>query len=107
MARIARTIAAMLCLLSLASTVFGAELRSRTVTAAFQRVNPCPSTGKIAGACPGFIKDHVTPLCAGGADSVSNIQWQTIEDAKTKDRSERAWCRALKDQRISQQEGLG
>ena len=104
MAKIACAIASMLCLVSFASAVFGSGPRSHAVTAEFQRENPCPSTGKMAGACPGFIKDHVTPLCAGGADSVSNIQWQTIEDAKTKDRSERESCRALRGLRISQKE---
>jgi hypothetical protein len=32
--------------------------------------------------------DHVAPLKRGGADDPSNMQWQTIEDAKAKDRSE-------------------
>jgi hypothetical protein len=32
------------------------------------------------------------PLACGGADAVSNIQWQTIEDAKAKDRWELNAC---------------
>ena len=68
------------------------ENRSRAVTEAFQRENPCPSTGRRAGACPGWIKDHIVPLCAGGADSPSNMQWQTIAQAAAKDRLERAEC---------------
>jgi len=32
--------------------------------------------------------DHVIPLCAGGADDPLNLQWQTIADAKAKDREE-------------------
>jgi hypothetical protein len=41
---------------------------------------------------PGYVVDHVVPLCAGGADAPSNMQWQTVEDAKVKDRQERAQC---------------
>jgi hypothetical protein len=71
------------------------ERRSHAITAEFQREHPCPSTGKTVGTCPGFVKDHTIPLCAGGADSATNMQWQTIEDAKAKDRWEREWCRQL------------
>jgi hypothetical protein len=55
---------------------------------AFQRANPCPSTGKNAGACPGYVVDHVVPLMRAGADNPSNMQWQTLEDAEAKDRVE-------------------
>jgi len=40
-----------------------------------------------------YGKDHIVPLCAGGADSPSNMQWQTVEEAKIKDREERAQCK--------------
>jgi len=43
---------------------------------------------------PGYVVDHIVPLCAGGADAPSNMQWQTVEDAKVKDRQERATCAA-------------
>ena len=67
--------------------------RSGEVAAQFQRANPCPSTDKRSGACPGYVKDHIDPLCNGGPDAVINMQWQSIEDAKAKDRWERAICR--------------
>lgn len=67
--------------------------RSHTAKANFQRVKPCPATGAPRGACPGFVIDHVVPLCAGGADAPANMQWQTIADAKVKDRAERRQCR--------------
>jgi len=54
--------------------------------------HPCPSTGKTSGACPGYRKDHVKPLACGGPDAVSNLQWQTIRDAKAKDRWELRAC---------------
>ena len=56
--------------------------QSRETTREFQLEHPCPSTGKRYGACPGYVKDHVDPLCNGGPDAVANMQWQTIDDAK-------------------------
>jgi hypothetical protein len=54
----------------------------------FKRTHPCPSTGKTSGACKGYIIDHVQPLKRGGADSASNMQWQSEADARSKDRVE-------------------
>jgi len=70
------------------------EPRSRQVLREFQRQNPCPATGKPTGACPGWVKDHIHPLGCGGLDTMSNLQWQTISDAKEKDRWERRGCPA-------------
>ena len=58
--------------------------------------HPCPANGKTRGACPGYVVDHVKPLCAGGADHPSNMQWQTREEAKKKDRREREMCRGMR-----------
>lgn len=66
--------------------------RSKTVRAEFQRQHPCPATGQPRGACPGYVVDHIKPLCAGGADAPSNMQWQTVEAGRAKDRGERAQC---------------
>lgn len=77
----------------IATLAHATEHRSREVTREFQYLHPCPSTGKPYGACPGFVKDHINPLCNGGPDAVSNMQWQTVEDAKIKDRWERRVCR--------------
>ena len=46
---------------------------------AFHRNNPCPSTGKTSGACPGYHVDHIIPLACGGADRPSNMQWLTAK----------------------------
>ena len=64
---------------------------------AFVKHHPCPSTGKARGACPGYVVDHIKPLCAGGADSPSNMAWQTKGEAKLKDRAERSQCRRQLD----------
>jgi hypothetical protein len=41
----------------------------------------------------GYVVDHIVPLACGGADAPSNMQWQTVAEAKAKDRTERAGCR--------------
>lgn len=63
--------------------------RSEAAKDAFKHSHPCPSTGKSSGACPGYVIDHVRPLSKGGADAPSNMQWQTSEAAKAKDKWER------------------
>jgi 5-methylcytosine-specific restriction endonuclease McrA len=50
--------------------------------------NPCPSTGNNKGACPGYVVDHIVPIKRGGGDNPYNMQWQSILDAKEKDRWE-------------------
>lgn len=37
---------------------------------------------------PGYVIDHITPLKKGGLDIPSNMQWQTIADARAKDKWE-------------------
>jgi len=62
--------------------------RSSEAKNEFKKVKPCPSTGKSSGACPGYVIDHVKPLKNGGLDTPENMQWQTTEDAKAKDKWE-------------------
>ena len=66
----------------------GRIARSPQAVQQFKKANPCPGTGKSYGSCPGYVVDHVIPLKRGGADAPGNMQWQTIEEAKRKDRSE-------------------
>jgi hypothetical protein len=68
------------------------EHRSASVKREFQLTHPCPATGLMSGACPGWVKDHIVPLTCGGPDAPSNMQWQTIRDAKAKDRWETKGC---------------
>ena len=65
-----------------------AEARDAAQVRAFRKANPCPSTGKVDGACPNYVVDHIIPLATYGADRPDNMQWQTVEAAKKKDKLE-------------------
>lgn len=67
----------------------GRIIRSSAARTEFKKLHPCPATGSSTGACPGYVIDHIVPLANGGPDAPSNMQWQTIAEAKEKDRWER------------------
>lgn len=69
-------------------TASGRIARSATARREFQRQNPCPSTGRPSGACPGYVVDHVQALKHGGLDEPGNMQWQTTAAARAKDKVE-------------------
>jgi 5-methylcytosine-specific restriction endonuclease McrA len=52
----------------------------------------CPSTSTYALVCPGYVVDHIVPLSCGGPDKPENMQYQTTEAAKEKDKWERLQC---------------
>ena len=62
--------------------------RSEIAKNDFKKTHPCPANGKRSGPCPGYVIDHIKPLKRGGTDAPSNMQWQTIENAKRKDKIE-------------------
>ncbi len=66
--------------------------RSQSAKVEFKQQQPCPATGASKGPCKGYVIDHIKALACGGADSPSNMQWQTIEAAKAKDKWERKEC---------------
>jgi hypothetical protein len=72
---------------------YGHILRSKKVVSDFRKTVPCPATGQTGKRCAGYVVDHVDPLCNCGPDAVGNLQWQTVSDAKRKDRIERRLCR--------------
>jgi hypothetical protein len=80
------------------ATIEAKQPRSSSAIAAFKRHNPCPATGARRGACAGYVIDHIIPLCAGGPDKLTNMQWQTRSDSLIKDRAERRQCRILRAQ---------
>jgi hypothetical protein len=56
--------------------------RSETAEHDFMRMTGYPN-GR-----PGYVVDHIIPLKRGGCDCPSNMQWQTIDQAKSKDKWE-------------------
>jgi hypothetical protein len=93
-----------LAVFSLLALLFSdAAARSAAEVRAFKREHPCPATGKTHGKCPGYVVDHKDPLCAGGADKPSNMQWQELAESKVKDKKEWRLCRLLRKQERSMQ----
>lgn len=66
--------------------------RSSQAISAFKSANPCPANGSRSGPCKGWVIDHIIPLACNGPDTPSNMQWQTKQDAKDKDKWERKSC---------------
>ena len=66
--------------------------RSQSAKIEFKAQHPCPATGATKGPCKGYVIDHINPLACGGADAPDNMQWQTVADAKAKDKWERNGC---------------
>lgn len=81
-------------LITLSCVVDAREPRSYHEKAEFMRHHPCPSTGKVKVryGCKGYVIDHTDPLACGGEDKAYNMQWQTKDEAKLKDKWERRNC---------------
>ena len=67
----------------------GSIHRRSAVIAVYRHEHPCPVTGKITGACPGWAINHVVPLACGGCDAVSNMMWMRNDVKKIVDGYER------------------
>jgi hypothetical protein len=87
-------LAVFILLLSVSTFTEARQERSYQEKAEFMRHHPCPSTGKVKVryGCKGYIIDHIDPLACGGEDKAYNMQWQTKEEAKLKDKLERKNC---------------
>ena len=70
------------------ATAGWADLRAE-----FQRSNPCPSTGRPRGPCPGYQVDHREALICGGRDELANLQWLPVVEHREKTRVEVKLCR--------------
>jgi len=66
--------------------------RSTAARRAFQAQQPCPSRAGRTGPCPGYVGDYVEPLACSGIDAPENMQWQSVAEAKAKDKWERNDC---------------
>ena len=53
----------------------------------------------------GYERDHLVPLCLGGADNADNLQYQLWPEARRKDQIEAAICRAVCGGKMSLQSG--
>jgi hypothetical protein len=73
------------------STVAARDKNGRIKRSASARNEFMKQTGYPKGR-KGYVVDHIVPLECGGVDSPSNMQWQTVQEAKIKDRTERT-CR--------------
>ena len=58
----------------------------------FVKKYACPVNGKHTQLCPGWVVNYVKPLCAGGPDRITNLQWQTVATAKRKEREAQKMC---------------
>jgi hypothetical protein len=86
-----RAVMLFVALLAASQPVAAKTHRSHEVPKQFMHAHPCPGgpdAGHTRGQCRGYIRDHIVALCRGGADSVGNMQWQTVAEAKAKDRWE-------------------
>lgn len=61
---------------------YGRIKRSRAAVRQYKKQTGYPS-GK-----PGYVIDHIIPLKRGGCDTPSNMQWQTVDQAREKDKYE-------------------
>ena len=78
-----------------------AYARDHAEYSAFRKSAPCPSTSKTTGPCPGWVVDHIVPLCWGGADAPGNMAWEQVRQSYLKDKFEREAC-AMKKKQESQ-----
>jgi hypothetical protein len=62
----------------------------------FRRTHPCPSTGRDAGSCPGYVIGYLTPLACDGPDSPFNMIWRTTEAEKAARKAEKSVCTTSK-----------
>lgn len=69
-----------------------------------KRLPNCPPSVVDPGVCisyggleprPGYERDHIVPLCAGGPDTPDNMQYQPLAEARKKDVLERRMCEEL------------
>src|ERR1700712_2172249 len=91
-------VAASWAVLAFASPQALATPPSPAAQAEFQRLHPCPVNDARAGACPGYVIEHVVPLCLGGPDVAYNLRWQTVAEAKMNEVRDTRRCPAARQE---------
>jgi hypothetical protein len=61
--------------------VTGQISRNPAPVRAFRAKHPCPTTGSVTGACPGYVVDDKKALKPGASDTPENMRWRTIAQA--------------------------
>ena len=84
---------AITCIAASAAAPAAESARPSNAEILFRLANPCPATGLTQGACKGHVIDRVIPILCGGEEDPANMQWQTLAEAKEKDRWEKIGCR--------------
>lgn len=75
---------------------FTADARDQKQVRLFRSKTICPATQTITTHCPGYVVDHIIPLCANGLDAPVNMQYQELHESYIKDIQERKQCRLLR-----------
>lgn len=88
-----RRVLCVLCVL-FAALSLEAATRHRAPILAFMKASGYPK-GR-----PGYVVDHIIPLCAGGQDDPTNMQWQEKVASYRKDVFERQLCAAMRKQGV-------
>ena len=60
----------------------------------FRVTHPCPATGHLRGACPGWQVDHIKALECCGSDAPDNMQWLSLKAHQSKSRLDNKQCKA-------------
>lgn len=84
---------ALACIVAPAAATAAEPTRPSNAEILFRLAHPCPATGLAQGACKGYVVDRIIPIVCGGAEDPANMQWQTLAEAKEKDRWEKIGCR--------------
>jgi hypothetical protein len=87
------TCVALTCIVASAGAAAAESTRPGNAEILFRLANPCPATGLTQGACKGYVIDRVIPRVCGGEENPANMRWQTLAEAKDKDRWEKIGCR--------------
>jgi hypothetical protein len=90
-------IVALLCVSVMQTIAADGPPKSAAARSAAARRAFMKQTGYPKGR-PGYVIDHIIPLCAGGRDAAVNMQWEEARESYVKDKYERALCVELKRQ---------